>query len=53
MGKIETAIGVFMIYLIISLVFLFIRFLPMDCKHRYIDFLFPLSKLHCEVINDK
>lgn len=22
---------------------------PPDCKHRYVDYIFPLSKIHCEV----
>jgi hypothetical protein len=26
-----------------------VRFGVMDCPHRYTDYLFPLSKLHCEV----
>lgn len=36
------------IYLIMSLFALEIRMLSDDCKHRYINYLLPLSLLHCD-----
>lgn len=37
------------IYLAVSLFIWFMRWLPMDCEKRYVDYVFPLSKLHCKV----
>lgn len=37
------------VYSVVALVVVLIRFMAMDCAHRYADYVFPLSKLHCEI----
>lgn len=36
-------------YVAFSLMIAFFRLLPMDCEVRYVDYLFPLSRMHCPV----
>lgn len=36
-------------YFLASAVALAIRFGFMDCEHRYIDYVLPVSKIHCKV----
>jgi len=37
-------------YFAATLIFWVLRFgLGADCVHRYMDYIFPLTKLHCEV----
>jgi hypothetical protein len=37
------------IYALLSVFALMFRLAEMDCKHRYVDYVFPFSKIHCEV----
>lgn len=45
------SLGVFLLicYLTVSTVVWAVRADNGDCKLRYVDFVFPISKLHCEV----
>ena len=43
-------INILIFYLCVSMVFWVFRFsLGFDCEKRYIDYLFPLTKLHCPI----
>lgn len=37
------------IYAILSLCLWGFRAMSTDCAHRYMDYVFPITKLHCEV----
>ncbi len=37
------------LYFLIALFVWMIRAIEMDCAHRYVDYVFPISKLHCEI----
>lgn len=45
------SLGVFLLvcYLVVSTVVWAVRADNGDCKLRYVDFVFPISRLHCEV----
>lgn len=40
---------IIIIYLVFSLVAFLIRMLEGDCKYRYMNYLLPLSIIHCEI----
>lgn len=36
-------------YFMLSFFIWMFRVLPMDCEHRYLDYVFPITMLHCKV----
>jgi hypothetical protein len=51
MSRLESLCTFLAIYLVISGFIWFIRltYADADCEPRYIDYVFPISKLHCKV----
>lgn len=48
--SLEKVVFIIFCYLILSFFMWFIRLgTNADCEHRYMDYVFPITKLHCKV----